>query len=400
MRAVLIKGESRYDALNVFLDHIAAALSLRGFEATVLDAVAASDLDAMLRREAARPSDFVFTFNILGDYRDPDGRSLGQVFDAPHVVQYVDYPLTHWVALDRTAQDTALLMVDVSHVETVSAIYGEDYFAHVGFSPHGAFWNAPVRQQMLPAFKDSRPIPILFSGSYYEPQRPWWQSQPPVIASIFQRALDLALAEEWAPALAALDVALVEHGLDPSSQEVSPFRKLATHVHEQVRSHRRRVALHTAADLGLPIHVYGEGYDQQSARFSSFTLRGAVDMEGVVRLMGLSRLVLNINANFGAGSHERPLLAMAAGAAAATDISSFYARCFTPGADLATYRWQRLEEDLGALKSLAEDDAALHAMARAGQERVISDHGWSARVDAILEAAEAARVRLALRPTA
>lgn len=95
MRAVLIKGESRYEALTVFLDHLAAALQARGYDVAMIDAVAESDRGAALRREAASASDFVFTFNILGDYRDPDGRSLGQVFGAPHVVQYVDYPLTH-----------------------------------------------------------------------------------------------------------------------------------------------------------------------------------------------------------------------------------------------------------------------------------------------------------------
>lgn len=394
MRAVLIKGESRYEALTVFLDHLAAALQARGYDVAMIDAVAESDRGAAFRREAASASDFVFTFNILGDYRDPDGRSLGQVFGAPHVVQYVDYPLTHWVALDRTARDTALLMVDASHVETVAAIYGEQHFAHLAFSPHGAFRSKGERQATASEFEAARPIPILFAGSFYAPQPPWWETHPPVIAAIFRRAVELALAEEAAPALAALDVSLAEHGLDPTDADVLPFRKLATHVHEHVRAFRRVSALETAADLALPVHVYGVGYDPHRARFGSFTFGGPADMERVAALMGSSRLVLNINANFGAGSHERPLLALASGAAAATDISSFYASHFDVGAELAVYRWTSLCEDLAAIGELAKDSEALHAMAGAGHRRVMAEHGWDARIDAIVRAADAARPRL------
>lgn len=396
MRAVLIKGESRYEALNVFLDHLAAALRARGYEAAILDARAEEDRHAAFRREAARPSQFVFSFNILGDYRDPDGRSLGQVFGAPHVVQYVDYPLTHWVSLDRTAPDTALLMIDETHVQTIAAIYGPERFAHLAFSPHGAFAAGPPVQATPGEFRRARPIPILFAGSFYRPEKPWWEGQPEVIRSIFQRALDLALAEEAAPALAALDVSLAEHGLDPAGADVSPFRKLATHVHEHVRAHRRVTALEAAADLGLPVHVYGAGYDLDRERFGAFTFGGEASMERVAALMASSRLVLNINANFGAGSHERPLMALMAGAAAATDISSFYASRFELGAELAVYRWMSLREDLAAIGELATDDVALHALALAGRRRVKAEHGWDARIDNILAAAEAARPKLAL----
>lgn len=391
MRAVLIKGESRYEALTAFLVHLASALRGRGYEVTMIDAAAEEDRDAAFRREGARPSDFVFTFNILGDYRDPDGHSLGQVFGAPHVVQYVDYPLTHWVALDRTARDTALLMVDYSHVETVAAIYGDRHFAHLAFSPHGAFELGAVHQPTAAEFLAARPIPILFAGSFYAPQTPWWEGQPPVIAAIFRRAVELALAEEAAPALAALDVALAEHGLDPTGADILPFRKLATHVHEHVRAFRRVSALEAAADLGLPVHVYGEGYGPHETRFGSFTFGGQASMEQVAALMGASRLVLNVNANFGAGSHERPLLALAAGAAAATDVSSFYAERFDLGAELAVYRWMSLAEDLAAIGELAKDAEALHAMAGAGRRRVVAEHGWDARIDAIVSAADAAR---------
>lgn len=392
MRVVLIKGESRYEALRLFLDDIAAAFAARGYETAVIDAPAEPDLHTALAAVAAeQATTLVFTFNILGDYRDRDGRSLGQIFGAPHVVQYVDYPLTHWVGLDRTAPDTALLMIDRSHVESVAAIYGRDRFAFLGFSPHGAMGSPVAPTDDVGAFVRERPIPILFAGSFYEPRRPWWESQAPAIGSIFARAAEIALAHDCAPALAALDTALGEHGLDPTSVEIAEFRKLALHVHEHVRAHRRMQALTTAADLSLPVHVYGHGFEAHLARFGSFTFGGEVESGEVVQLMARSRLVLNINANFAAGSHERPLMALLAGAAAVTDASSFYADAFSPG-EILTYRWSSLAEDLRAVAAM--DAEALRAAALAGQARVAASHRWEHRLDAILAAAEAARVRL------
>ncbi len=105
-------------------------------------------------------------------------------------------------------------------------------------------------------------------------------------------------------------------------------------------------------------------------------------------------MVLNINANFGAGSHERPLTALMAGAAPATDHSRFYEAQFKVGEEIAIYRWKSLHDDLAALGRFSDDPAAVLAMARAGQARVLAEHRWANRIDAILSAAAAARSRM------
>jgi spore maturation protein CgeB len=107
--------------------------------------------------------------------------------------------------------------------------------------------------------------------------------------------------------------------------------------------------------------------------------------------MARSRVVLNVNANFGAGSHERPLCGMNAGAAAASDVSAFYAANFKVGEEIALYRWRDLEAGLAAVAELAKDAEAAFAMAQAGQRRVVAEHRWINRVETVIAAAEAAR---------
>ena len=95
MRVVLIKGQSAYDALRVFIDHLATAFLARGYEPVVIDLLGADPSGDVDRTAAAGGIGLVFTFNILGEYRDRRGWTLAQIFRAPHVVQYVDYPLSH-----------------------------------------------------------------------------------------------------------------------------------------------------------------------------------------------------------------------------------------------------------------------------------------------------------------
>lgn len=395
MRVVLVKGQSTYDALRVFIDDLAAAFAARGYEPVVIDLLGPDPSGDVDRAAAAGGVSLVFTFNILGEYRDRRGWTLGQIFGAPHVVQHVDYPLTNAQRLDRTAPETALLFVDETHAHAVRSVYGAERFPYLGFSPHAAIGAPSLAGETLEAFA-ARPIPILFTGSFYKPADTAWPQLDRRAKAIFERALDIAMGVEWIPALDALDRALTESGRDPETCDLAPLRRHASLIHEHVRSHRRFELLKQAAKLGLPLHVYGAGYERHLYRFKNIIYGGEADLPLASALMRQSRVVLNVNANFGAGSHERPLSAMLAGAAAASDHSRFYAEQFVPGREIALYRWSSLASDLAEIGRLAEDPQAAYAIAAAGRARVMAGHRWDHRVDTILAAADAVRTRIRL----
>ncbi len=393
MRVILFKGRSTYDALRVFVDELHAGFVQAGHEALIVDAVAESDVGpVLLRFAAAGPVGLVFSFNILGDTRDRDGRSLGEIVGAPHVIHFVDYPLTHLNRLEAIPSRASLLVVDHSHVDAIRSIYGPQRFACVGFCAHGASGETATPSKDPAAFASERSIPILFVGTLGRPEPPIWQNRPHRIQAIYNAAVEIALAQEFLPALDALDAAMASFGLDPAEAPFADFRKTATYVHEHVRMRRRFQFLAAAKALGLPMLVIGRGFDPDVHFYPGATYGGEVDFATALAFMARSRVVLNVNANFGAGSHERPLCALNAGAAAATDYSSFYAAHFSDGEEIAMYRWCDLDAGLARIAQLAEDPAAAFAMAQAGQKKVAAAHRWRHRVDAIIAAAERARV--------
>jgi spore maturation protein CgeB len=137
--------------------------------------------------------------------------------------------------------------------------------------------------------------------------------------------------------------------------------------------------------------VFGRGYAEHLERFPNITYRGEIGLAELLREMRRARIVININANFRDGAHDRPFTAAAAGAAVASDASTYLAEQFQDGTEIKLFSWLSLEAGLADMAALAHDPERAHAMARAGQRRVIDAHLWDHRVDAILEAAEAAR---------
>jgi len=397
MRIALIKSQSRYGALRIFIDELAAAVRARGDEAVVLDLSSFMLGDLADRLIAAGPLDLVFSFNTCGDYRDRSGRTIREATGAAQVVQFVDHPLHHMVRLKATAPDTAVLFVDRSHVRTVHKLLGPKRFAVADFNPHAALGSPAPVPSTADAFAAERPIEVLFAGTLYRPQKPQWDEFPSEVRAAFAAAAEAALSCEWLPALDALDAVLTQCGLDPQGtgepQEVKDellgLREAAILIHDWVRAHRRASLLEAAAQGGLPLTVIGEGQSGALANYSNIKCLEPVEFRPALDLMRQARLVLNANANFGEGSHERPLSAMMAGAAAASDTSTFYQHEFDDGRDIILFHWTDLARGVARIKDLVSDTRALFERARAGQEAVLARHTWKQRVETILAAGKA-----------
>jgi hypothetical protein len=391
MKVLLVKGLSAYEATRVFIDEVAEAFRRRGADPTIVDVGEAdNELDHVGAKIAGQTFDLAFSIGLFGELRDGNGRTLSEVAGAPHVVQYVDYPLSHYARLAQTPSSTALLVVDPSHVDAIASVYGPQRFRHVAFSPHGATGRPIDMEPSVEAFMAARPIPILFPGTFYKPVKAMWADQPKPMRRIFDTAAEIALGQEFIPALDAFDQALDEFGDHLSPPQREALRVNAFAVHEWVRQHRRFQMLKAIAKTGLPIHVFGSGYDRDLYRFRNIIYQGQRTILEIVELMGRSRAVLNVNANFGRGSHERPFTSMAAGAVAVTDYSTYYDQRFRDD-EIVQLRWSTLTQDLQSLTDLMADPEALFRIASNGHARGRSEHLWDNRLDQILAAADAVR---------
>jgi hypothetical protein len=402
MRVALLKGRSMYGVLRAFIDEVAEGFSARGWEAIVIDFENATADDIVPRLAECGHLDLIYSINAFASYADSMGRSITDLTGAPHVLQYVDFPLQWLERFQALPRSIALLLVDRSHVRAIETLCGKDRFAHLGFCAHGGLGKPVLLPQDAGAWAESRPIEMLFAASNYRPEADVWAPLPDLIRGVFIKAVDQALSVEWITPLDALDDALAEAGLDPRNpdlpaelqSELLNIRVLCSMVHEQVRKERRQRFVSAAQKAKLPLTVAGNGWDGVTGLTAN---KGPVSIEETEALMRQSRLCINVSVNFGEGSHERPLSAMLAGAAVASDTTSFYREAFVPGQEIALFRWMSLDEDLARLAEFARDPQALFAMAQAGQAAAVKSHRWDSRIDTYIEAGRAVARKLSLK---
>jgi hypothetical protein len=388
VRVVLIKGQSMYEGTRTFIDHTAAAFSRRGHQTEIVDLQGLNDPQWALREAAAGGrTDLVFSINILGEGRDGEGRTISRMFGAPHVVWHVDYILSQAARLAETPSDTALLVVDPTQVEAVNDLFGPARFRTVRFCPHAAVGEAAPDDPDPEAFAATRPIPILWSGSVQAPSARPWAAGSEATRKMLDDACDLALGTEWMAPHKAVDATLSARGLDLADPAFLPARLAASWVDIEVRKTRRFAFIEALAESGLPVHICGAGWDAELHRFRRATYHGAIPMPAAVELMRQARIVLNTNGNFGAGSHERPLSALLAGAAAFSDRTEFYVHALGEDDGIALFRWLDLAGGIDRLAQLTADPAAAWRIARAGKLKVKASHTFDSRIDVILQAA-------------
>jgi len=389
MRILTIKGQSQYGGTRLFADEAAAAFGRQGHAVEVLDVGDVADAGPRILAHApAARVDLIFTINIAGEFRDSLGRTLSNLYAAPHVVWHTDYILSQVARLRATPRSTAVLLVDPTQVEGVKSIYGADRFDHIGFFPHPAVGAPAPDDASLTQFLERRPIEVLWSGSFQQPGEPFAGVEGPA-RQLFQDALDLALAVEWMPPLEALDTVLASRGLDPADPAMAGPREAAALIDIEVRKARRFQFLLAVAATGLRLHICGLGWENQLHRFRSVVYEGLVEMTRMAELMARSRLVLNTNGNFGAGSHERPFSAALAGAATFSDFSRYYAQVFEPGANIELFRWQDLAGGMAQLEALVADPQRCWDYARSAKTLTLANHTWDAQIGQVLAAGEA-----------
>jgi hypothetical protein len=398
MKIVLLKGLSKYDALRCYVDELAKAFEKRGDTVAILDVTPPENLDNLPRLlQNERPVDLVFSFAILGEYADEQGRSIGDLAGAPHVVLFVDFPFCQKDRLDRLSPKTAILTIDASHVRVIESYYGPNRYAYVGFCPVAALGEPQPLPETADAFLAARPVEVLCAMSYFASGLPPWHDFTEPTRSVFAEAAELALREEWVSAQEALDRWFIQRGIDLSHPAVKKnfdlVRAQSVVINEFVRGTRRAKFFEAAAKVGLPLTCYGDGYAGVLERYKNISYQGLGDTAGTPERMRQARLVINHNSNFGEGLHDRVPSGMLAGAAVATDTSKYYVEHYEPGRDIALFHWQHLEEDLAKVKDLLADGDALFAMAKAGQQKALHQDRWEHRIDTILAAAKAAASR-------
>lgn len=385
MRFSLFKGQSQYGSVRLHVDQLAGALTALGHEARVVDLMA-EDSQAQLERSLEDLPDCFFGFSGIGSDLKLQGECAYDRLERAYASIYVDHPVHHQARLATPIRKSAAFFLDRSHVQFMTASPQSRSFAHIGLLPPGANELDEPVDLSDEAFA-RRDIPVLFTGTYRgAPKAEWrdWGESP--AKDICESVAARMAADARLPVLDALKAVLDEMGAELTPALMGDCLPLLRSPQFFAEAYHRDRLIHALGAAGLPLNIWGNGWEPIVARYPAFRYGGVGSFEETLRLLRRARVVLNINNGFVAGGHERVFTAMCAGAAVFSDNSRYYADVFKAGHEIATFEWPQMDRAPQRLADLLADEAKLARMARAGAKRAHAEHRWTDRANRLVKA--------------
>jgi hypothetical protein len=303
----------------------------------------------------------------------------------PKVSIMVDHPCTRIRELSAPNSEAVVTgWVDASHLAAVGAL---------GF-PHRAVFLPHAGPEPTNAGRRSaeRDIDLFFAGSLGEAidRTGWRAANPgmmPVAAELIFDTIEL-IEKNGAPALPALVAVLGQHGVSLGSDLTrDQFAELVTTI-LTIGEQNRRLSVLLALPDSLNVAVASDYLPKALRDRPHIRYLGYVDdFAEIRRLMGRTRIVLNMTGKFPCGSHERIWYAMAEGAVVLTDFSVFMQETFTDGETIRYLPRKPLDaEDFRPLAALARDPGRLDRMAEAATTLYRARHTWRTRASLLRDA--------------
>ena len=282
-----------------------------------------------------------------------------------------DAPWSQFEYIQTVPDDVTISYVDRNH----RAFHDRFPSGHDSvFLPHGG-------PQPDPAWREDRPIDVLFLGNLAAPCRMEHFEQvlkplPPSWQKACRLALELILGE-GEEAFQAMVNGLTAEGLEIGTLGPRNFIDLLVFVATFAESHQRHRLLTSLPQVNIVIA--GQiSPDFFESSLSNLTQIGVVDEAAAMALMRKSRILLNSVTVFPAGSHERIWYGMACGAAICSDYSRFVAETLTYGREILDLE-EAIASQGGSLADKLAGTIGVLDTAHAARPIYAANHTWRHR---------------------
>jgi len=237
--------------------------------------------------------------------------------------------------------------------------------------------------------KRNSPYDVVFSAGKFSLCRDWpdWTEYgaSPAMTGILDDVLSL-LQQEPVSITEAAHKVLTSRNMEENVYfcVVASFFPL---VLAYIKDWRRRRVLEELLAAGIAVDIFGDGWEKGD--FSGKAkLHGRVPYEEMVEVTAQAKIVVNDEACFNNGAHDRVFTAMLNGAVVVSEYSTYLAEEFADGQDLFLFDWRHIREQLQVIPKLLRDDGLREKIAAGAYAKAAQRHTWQQRAKRLLEAAE------------
>lgn len=381
---LLLKGDGVYGATRNYVDKFAKAFQELGYNTIIIDVMNTNYkehfrwvLENYIIYASVDCNAMQFLLELTCNYDS----------ETAVVTYFCDHPLYHVERLNMIDDNSVLLNVDRKNIAYLNQHYKR--FQRTAFLPlAGEATDFPVPY-------DKRSIGVLFTGSYLVPVPP---AQKPLKGDIagqirwevqeqIQKFPHQTLEE-------VLEEILDRYGIAVSNEEFVHIMAEMEDIEQYIRFYYRDQIIRTLLKAGIRISVFGEGWEKLECegKENLTVLRGGLD--AARRVLGDTKIALNVMPWFKDGLQERVVSGMLSGALVVTDTSRYIKEEFCDGEDIIFYRLEDLNELPLKIKNILSDDEYGSRIANAGQKKAQEGHTWLHRVRKMADLIEKAHDKI------
>ncbi len=379
-RILLIKGKSQYDSTSVFMEELKSEFQNQGMLVDVLDSYQKEQYIQVRNSLQDTKYDMIFSINGMGLEKDS---SLGKILlneNAIYCTMLMDHPLIHHERLKNTYTYSMVLSPDRNHVK-----YLERYYKNIwceGFLAHGG-----CQAKKIIPYKE-RSIAVSFMGSYQNPEKVWeeFSKYPLEMRQLLEGCCrELLRHIDW-----DLEQAIRQQfeirGIFCDDSQFADVSAEFWLVDRYVRSYYRDKVIRTIVEAGIPVDVYGDGWESMPLKETELLRKhGKVNFIESLEVVADSKISLNVMPWFKAGSHDRVFSAMLCESICFTDASSYLKEQCQDGENILFYKLEECEQIPDKLISILQNDKKGESIARKGKELALSKHTWAERAKEIID---------------
>ena len=156
-----------------------------------------------------------------------------------------------------------------------------------------------------------------------------------------------------------------------------------------IKPWRRYQMVKRLVEAGIKVDVFGSGWDKVPFA-DSLVQHGSVSYAEMLDVISKTKVLVQDEALFNDGAHDRVFTAMLNGAVVVSEYSSYLDEIFEDQQDLFMFDWQNTKEQLGIIPQLLNDEQYRSSIAMSAYVKVAGKHTWKNRAERIIETVELA----------
>ncbi|MBO4395629.1 MAG: glycosyltransferase family 1 protein [Eubacterium sp.] len=232
-----------------------------------------------------------------------------------------------------------------------------------------------------------RHLPIVFTGNYNPPEK-----QDPVLArngpeyeQFYHDLIDDFIAHPDYELTSTIERHLRDSFADELTEDTlrDTFPYMIV-IDLYIRHYFRGEVVRTLVDAGIPVHVYGAGWELLRVKNPDCLITHPnINSKECLERISEADISLNVMPWFKRGAHDRVFNSMLNGAVCVTDPSDFLLKEFNDGEDIFFYKLDELDNLPDIITRIQNDKDQMEKIRRAAYKKCLAHHTWSHRAELI-----------------